>query len=103
MHYNINFNFLFRSPDKWSSRVTFHLQEWTKLYTDWLTNYQGPILVVFYENLINDTRNELKRILNFLNVTVSEVHFDAHELLYISSWMDGDYLIYTVCIWVFKL
>ncbi|XP_026318239.1 WSCD family member CG9164-like [Hyposmocoma kahamanoa] len=61
-----------KSPDKWSSRVTFHLQEWTKLYTDWLTNYQGPILVVFYENLINDTRNELKSILDFLNVTVSE-------------------------------
>ncbi|XP_026318171.1 WSCD family member CG9164-like [Hyposmocoma kahamanoa] len=57
--------------DDWSHLVTLLLKEWTKLYTDWLTKYHRPMHVVFYENLIEDTRNELQAILDFLNVTVS--------------------------------
>ncbi|XP_026318227.1 WSCD family member AAEL009094-like [Hyposmocoma kahamanoa] len=55
----------------WSRVVNCFIIAWTALYTEWLTKYHGPMHVVFYENLVEDTRNELQAILDFLNVTVS--------------------------------
>lgn len=74
---------LSRIHHRWYYVVDDYLDEWTKLYKDWLTNYHNPLHVVFYENLVNDTRNELQAILDFLNVTVTEVYIehDNHHLV----------------------
>lgn len=58
----------------WVDLFNRYLREWTETYTDWLTNYHNPIHVVLYENLVNDTRKELKNVLHFLNINVSEVY-----------------------------
>ncbi|XP_002739606.2 sialate:O-sulfotransferase 1-like [Saccoglossus kowalevskii] len=39
---------------------------------NWLKSYNGPMLVVHYEDLLKDTTGEVTRMLDFLNVTESD-------------------------------
>ena len=39
---------------------------------DWINNFEGPILTIFYEDLCENVELEIMRMLNFLDVTVSQ-------------------------------
>ncbi|XP_072934614.1 WSCD family member AAEL009094 [Epargyreus clarus] len=60
-----------RSTD-WSNYVATQLAAWESLHKQWLTQFPGPIHIVFYEVLVNDTRHTLQGILSFLNQTATE-------------------------------
>lgn len=38
---------------------------------DWLNFFQGPLYVLHYEKLENNTRQELEAVLSFLNVKIN--------------------------------
>ena len=47
-------------------------QDWRVHITEWLKVKKIPVLVVGYDNLINDTYTELKRMLDFVEYPYSE-------------------------------
>ncbi|XP_060806731.1 WSCD family member AAEL009094 [Amyelois transitella] len=61
----------------WATHVYQQLREWEVMHQKWLTQFPGPIHLVFYEVLVRDTRTELNAILQFLNHTVSEDDMDC--------------------------
>jgi len=78
-HYSFNieeaYNFMVDenriiSNDKWSAK-NFGLAEvlgkWSQHYVSWKNIKFAPILIIKYENLLNDTIGSLTKILNFLN------------------------------------
>ncbi|XP_068623422.1 WSCD family member AAEL009094 [Battus philenor] len=56
----------------WSTYVSSQLKAWESLHNLWLTKFPGPIYMVFYETLLQETKNTLQGILNFLNYTITE-------------------------------
>jgi len=56
----------------WREFVLSKGAAWEQMNLDWANNFQGSKLVVFYRDLIDDTETELRRILNFLNISISE-------------------------------
>lgn len=67
------------SPDKykrnngrhWREFVLSKGRQWEDMILDWFRNFKGPILVMFYKDLCEDVETELKRVLDFLNISVS--------------------------------
>ena len=56
----------------WNKEVKGKSQEWKVHITQWLKVTEIPVLVVGYENLINNTYTELKRMLDFLGYPYSK-------------------------------
>lgn len=56
----------------WNNEVKRRSQEWKTHITEWLDVKKIPVLVVGYENLINDTYTELKRMLDFTEYPYSK-------------------------------
>ncbi|CAG9559437.1 unnamed protein product [Danaus chrysippus] len=56
----------------WSTYVFHQLSVWESLHNLWLTNFSGPVHVLFYELLVQDTRNNLSGVLDFINFTYTE-------------------------------
>jgi hypothetical protein len=70
----------------WSGNVTKSVDEWFDMNRSWLTRFRGPLLVLLYENLKTDLGAEMKRIYQFLNVTVT-----ADDLRCVIKNQEGDY------------
>ena len=78
-HYSMNieeaYNFITNknqtiSHAKWGEEnfgISSVLGNWSEHYKSWSNITFAPILIIKYEDLINDTENEFKKILNFLN------------------------------------
>ena len=58
----------------WKSFVYNKIFKWQKTNTNWFNGFPDPSTrhVVFYDELVSDTENVLKKVLEFLNVDVSE-------------------------------
>jgi len=67
------------SPDKykrnngkhWREFVLSKGKQWEDMILDWFRNFNGPILVMFYKDLCSDVEEQLKRVLDFLQISVS--------------------------------
>ena len=46
--------------------------EWELRNLDWINNFQVPLLVILYSNHMDILKEQLRRILNFLAVSVNE-------------------------------
>ena len=58
------------------------LSSWEKNYQTWINNKMFPTLIVKYENLINQTYEEFKKIINFINNIIKhEDKFDKKKAL----------------------
>ena len=57
--------------------VLENIHIWTTVIEDWVR--VGDILVVHYENILEDRTTELKKILNFLDVEVNETRIKCVE------------------------
>lgn len=68
----------FASPDRyrrtngkhWQQFVSDNLRGWQQLNMDWIQNFTGPLHVMFYEQLVENTEHTLKSVINFLGVYV---------------------------------
>lgn len=52
---------------------------WTNTNLDWL-RYEGPLHVLFYEDLLDNLPEEMRRIIEFLDLDVDEESFDCMML-----------------------
>ncbi|TDG39301.1 hypothetical protein AWZ03_014277 [Drosophila navojoa] len=70
----------FASPDRykrtkgkyWQQFVSNKLKGWELMNLSWARNFTGSIKVVFYDDLVQHTERELRRILEFLEFPVNE-------------------------------
>lgn len=46
--------------------------KWKKTNLDWLSNFTGPILVIFYEDLINELEISLRELIHFIELQINE-------------------------------
>ena len=91
-HYSFNieesYNFMIDNnrmlvADKWGGKnfgISEMLGSWSQHYKSWQNIKFAPILNIKYENLINDTKNSLITIINFLQRFI-EVKFDNKKIL----------------------
>lgn len=69
----------FASPDRykrtngryWLKFVTTKLHAWEQTNLSWL-NFTGDVLIVYYENLVDNVEETLRDILNFINFPINE-------------------------------
>ncbi|XP_006825198.1 sialate:O-sulfotransferase 1-like [Saccoglossus kowalevskii] len=86
-HYNFKETRDHRGVAKWEANMNtsrhWHnsskktMDWWRDVAKFWLTLYEKPILVVHYEDLVNDTVGELTRMLDFLHVPQKERRIDC--------------------------
>ena len=91
-HYSFNieesYNFMIDNSrmlvaDKWGGKnfgISEMLGSWSQHYKSWQNIKFAPILNIKYENLINDTKNSLITIINFLQRFI-EVKVDNKKIL----------------------
>ncbi|KAK4314790.1 hypothetical protein Pmani_013936 [Petrolisthes manimaculis] len=60
----------------WEKFVTTKALAWMNTTLDWL-KFEGPLHLVFYEDLLDNLPEEMRRILEFLDQEVSESNFDC--------------------------
>lgn len=56
----------------WTHFVEDKARVWRQTNLDWIYNFTGPHHIIFYENLVQNLEPELRGVLRFLNVPVSE-------------------------------
>ena len=91
-HYSIDikesYNFIssktkILSDNKWGSEdfgIIEILGSWSDHYNSWKNIKFAPIIIIKYENLINDTKNSLEKIINFLQKFIN-VKIDDKKIL----------------------
>jgi len=91
-HYSLNieesYNFMIDNSrmlvaDKWGGKnfgISEMLGSWSQHYKSWQNIKFAPILNIKYENLINDTKNSLITIINFLQRFI-EIKVDNKKIL----------------------
>jgi len=91
-HYSIDikesYNFIssknkILSDNKWGSEdfgIIEVLGSWSDHYNSWKNIKFAPIIIIKYENLINDTKNSLEKIINFLQKFIN-VKIDDEKIL----------------------
>ena len=47
-------------------------RDWQAMNSDWINNFQGPLLVIMYSDLKDRVEEQLKRTLDFLSVSVTK-------------------------------
>lgn len=60
----------------WREFVYAHSRDWQKMNFDWL-HFDGPLHVIRYENLITDLSAEMRKLLTFLGMRVSDKDFSC--------------------------
>ena len=56
----------------WQDFVLEKAKDWENINMDWARNFQGPLLVIQYNDLVEKLEQELARILDFLSVSFTE-------------------------------
>lgn len=51
---------------------TYSLAKWEKLYTFWFEDYDKPILLVVYEEMVVDVEQHLEKMAAFLNINYTD-------------------------------
>jgi len=62
---------------KWEWFLQYKSTLWSYQIKTWLDQSKVPVHIVQYENLVADTRQELKKVLKFLRQPVSEKILDC--------------------------
>ncbi|EEB20243.1 conserved hypothetical protein [Pediculus humanus corporis] len=70
----------FASPDRykigkgkfWEKFVQEQIIKWRDTNLDWFFNFTKPTMILFYDQLISDLESNLRRLLKFLEVNVTE-------------------------------
>jgi hypothetical protein len=62
----------FGSNVQWVEFVNSKIKQWKAMINYWLVEWTKPVLVVTYEQMKNNTFNQIKRILHFLEYQVNE-------------------------------
>ncbi|XP_071538969.1 WSCD family member AAEL009094-like isoform X2 [Panulirus ornatus] len=60
----------------WEKFVTNKALSWMNTTLDWL-KFEGPLHLVFYEDLLDNLPEEMRRILEFLELEVSDSNFEC--------------------------
>ena len=47
-------------------------RDWEAMNSDWINNFQGPLLVISYSDLMDRVEEQLRRVLDFLAVSVTK-------------------------------
>ena len=55
-------------------------QRWVWHYVSWLKFATGTMYILHYEDLVNDFKNEFKKLLDFLNFSYDEQLFNCVEI-----------------------
>ena len=61
----------------WQDFVINKAREWEAMNTDWINNFQGPLLVIMYSDLIDKAEEQLRRVLDFLDVSVTKEQMEC--------------------------
>lgn len=57
----------------WQKFVAEKLVAWRQTNLDWLMNFTGPIHIIYYDDLVANVEETLRKLLQFFNITVDEV------------------------------
>lgn len=57
----------------WNQFVTNKLWTWEQTNLAWAKNFTGDILIVYYDQLVDDVEGTLRDILKFIDFSVDEV------------------------------
>lgn len=52
--------------------VTTKLHAWEQTNLSWGRNFNGPVLIVYYEDLVDNVEKTLREILKFINFSIDE-------------------------------
>ena len=63
---------LIANDSGWEPKVKRASSKWKRIVRQWLSVKDFPVLIVGYENLMNNTYAELKRMLNFIGHPYTE-------------------------------
>ena len=67
-----NYFSLLVNDSAWESWVKEKSDKWKKQVKQWLLYREVPVLIVGYDNLMNDTYSELKKMLDFIGYPYTE-------------------------------
>ena len=65
------------SGKAWQDFVIQKVTEWEHMNMDWVTNFNKPLLVVFYSDLVDHLEDTLAKMLDFLNVSYSKENMEC--------------------------
>ena len=69
-------------------------REWENMNMDWVKNFQRPLLVIFYSDLMENLERELKKMMDFLKVSFTkedmECALSRQEGIYKRKKRNGD-------------
>lgn len=60
----------------WKNYVIEKIESWSAFTLDWL-EFDGPMLIIRYEDFLSDLKGELARLLDFLKVNVTSANLDC--------------------------
>ena len=61
----------------WKDFMRGKAKDWEDMNTDWIINFQGPLLVIMYSDLIEKVEEQLRKILSFLSVSVTKEEMEC--------------------------
>jgi hypothetical protein len=61
----------------WQDFVMTKARDWEAMNSDWINNFQGPLLVIMYSDLKDKVEEQLKRTLDFLSVSVTKEEMEC--------------------------
>jgi hypothetical protein len=65
-------NFLLPPPLDWMKFVTTKLHAWEQTNLSWGRNFSGPVLIVYYEDLVDSVEKTIRDVLNFIGHPINE-------------------------------
>lgn len=57
---------------EWSKFVMEHLEGWRSMNLDWVQNYENPLLIVYYEELVLQPKKNVENIINFIGLPINK-------------------------------
>ena len=77
----------------WQDFVITEARDWEAMHSDWINNFQGPLLVIMYSDLVERVEQQLRRTLDFLAMAVTrkemECAMSRKEEIYLRLKMAG--------------
>ena len=65
-----------KSPQEFfDNNFELSLYSWKRNVSSWLANQPKNTLVIFYENFVNNFDNELREIINFMDIKVDKIYY----------------------------
>lgn len=55
----------------WEHFITERVPEWRKHTISWITEYKGPLHIVFYEDMVSNFYEEMYKLFTFLGLSVT--------------------------------